>query len=426
MAATLPEQSKLTFKLSKNFMTFALALVGIGLALTALQIAMPWHPDGAHGEAGGEGHGHPYVRLFYSLHLALLVSIPLGLGGVFFVGLNFASGSAWSVSVRRLAENYVWFLPFVFILMLVILFFGMHDVFHHWVGADLSKDKLLASKSPWLNEPFFIGRNIVIVLIWMAFGFLMYRNSVNQDTTGDFSRTKANIKLGSAFLIVFGLSYSFNSFDLSMSMEPHWFSTMWAVYIFAGLAITTYASLIIWVWYLKKSGYYGDALTVDHYHDLGKYMWGHTIFWAYIGFSQFMLIWYAHITEETIFYHTRVFNTMEDGVLTNNAWNIVSVTLVLVRFVLPFFLIMRRDAKRNINFLASVAALHIVGQIIDMYWIAYPTLDHGHFVMFSWYELGPLMLMAGLFVLSVGWGLTRQSMVPLKDPKLDECLHHHQ
>jgi hypothetical protein len=425
MAAKLPEESKLTFKLGKNILTVALALIGIGLALTALQIAMPWHPEGHHG--GGEGHGPgTYARLFYSLHLALLVSIPLGLGGLFFVALNHAAGASWNVTVRRLAENYVWFLPFVFILMLVILFFGMHDVFHHWVGVDLETDMYLKSKSPWLNVPFFTVRNIVIVLVWIIFGFILRKNSIDQDTSGKFSKTKANIKLGSAFLIVFGLTFSFSSWDLSMSVEPHFFSTMWAVYTFAGLAITTHASLILWVWYLKRAGYYGDAVNVEHIHDLGKYMWGFTIFWAYIGFSQFMLIWYAHITEETYFYHDRIYGDMVNGVMPINTWYYVGIALVLVRFILPFFLIMRRDAKRNVNFLASVAALHIVGQVIDMYWIVYPTLDHGNFVMLGWQELGTLMLMGGFFILSVSWGLTRSSMIPLKDPKLDDCLHHHQ
>ncbi len=396
----------------------ALLLILAGAVLIGLQFLFPWHSHGA-GAEGGHGGGNP--RLFLSMHLALLVTIPLALGGVYFAAFNNLSGARWVVSVRRLAENYFWFLPFVLLLMLAIFFGGFGDVFSHWVHA-APTDHLIAHKKPWLNQPFFMGRNILWFVIWGIFGFLFWKNSTAQDNDGNFNRTRRMIKMGALFLVVFGLTYSFTSWDLAMSLEPHWFSTMWSVYAFAGLALTLYSSMIIWVWYLKRSGYYGDAVNENHIHDLGKYMWGHTIFWAYIGFSQFMLIWYAAIPEETFFYNARVFN--ED--MTVNAWYYVGIALILARFVLPFFLIIRRDTKRNLNFLAAVAVIHFIGQIIDVYWLAYPTLDHGHFVMFSWQELGPLAVMLGLFMLSVGWGLSRNSLVPLKDPKLEDCLHWHQ
>lgn len=477
MAAQFPEDSQLQFKFSSNFLMTALGLVGIGIILIALQIVSPWksshhvehtsasvdaghagdmklheehsdhmesahdddhapaaHEEAEHGEehhAAAEGHEaaehggshHEPVnpRLFLSLHIALLTVLPLGLGGIFFVAFNHLSRSMWNVTVRRLAENYFWYLPFILILMLVVFFFGMEDVFHHWVLAP-ADDKLIAWKSPWLNTGFFITRNVLWVAVWMLFGFLFWKNSTAQDEDQKISHTKLNLKMGAAFLILFGLTFSATSWDLGMSLEPHWFSTMWGVYAFAGLALTTYSSMIIWIWYLKKAGYYGDSVNENHIHDLGKYMWGHTIFWAYIGFSQFMLIWYAHIPEETIFYHTRVFNND----MSNNAWNYVGITLVMLRFVLPFFLIIRRPAKRSIDWLAFVAAIHFVGQIVDQYWLAYPTLDHGNFVMFSWQEIGPLALMIGLFMLSVGWGLSQKKLIPVKDPRLEDCLHWHQ
>ena len=345
---------------------------------------------------------------------------------------------------RRLAETHVWFLPFIIVLMGVILFVGIGDVFHHWFGIERGKDLLIDHKRAWLwamnakdpvfdpkeGKGFFLmsfeWRNMLFISLWFVLGFLLWRFSVSQDTHGEVSTTRRLARLSAIFLVIFGLSYSANSWDLSMSLEPHWFSTMWAIYIFAGLALTTFALLVLWIWYLKGKGYYGEAVNENHWHDLGKFMWGHTIFWAYIGVSQFILIWYAHIPEETTFYHYRLYHYV-DGQMVYSPWGFVSLFLAIIRFILPFFLIIKRESKRKLGYLAAVAALVIFGQIVDMYWIAYPTLLKGaKFVMFSWQELGPLLLLAGAYILTVGFFLSRTSLIPRKDPRLEECLHWHQ
>ncbi|MCB1315676.1 MAG: hypothetical protein KDK27_06960, partial [Leptospiraceae bacterium] len=223
-------------------------------------------------------------------------------------------------------------------------------------------------------------------------------------------------RFGAGFLVIFGLSYSISSWDLGMSLEPHWFSTLWALYFFAGLALTTFAVLILWVWYLKRNGYYGDVVNENHFHDLGKFMFGHTIFWAYMAVSQYMLIWYSHIPEEITFFHSR----------NQGAWWYVSVFLVILRFVLPFFLLVKREWKRNYNYMAIISVLVLVGQIVDMYWILYPTMHHGDFIPFFWQEVGPLLFVFGSYVLVVGKMLERQQLIPVKDPRLEECLHFHQ
>ena len=449
---SLPDESKLKFQFPKKLRTICLALIGGGVLLMAVHLGVAGltggHDAGHAPEAtthapAGEGHdgmategaseseehaapaagGHhssKFTRFFYSLHLALLLALPLGLGGIFFVAINQLSGAAWSVSVRRIAENYFWFLPVVLGLMLVIFGLGMGDVFHHWVHAP-ETDTLIKHKSAWLNVPFFIGRNLVWVVVWMLFGYMFWRHSRAQDTDGKMSHTKAAAKLSAGFLVVFGLTYSFNSWDVSMSLEPHWFSTLWAIYIFAGLALTLYASLVLWTAFLKKSGFYGDAFNENHLHDLSKYLFGHTIFWAYMAVSQYMLIWYGHIPEETTFFHART-----DGGLFGNAWYAVTVLLVLCRFVIPFFLLCKREWKRDWNFMIGLSIFIIFGQVLDMYWIAYPTMLNGEFVMFSWQEIGPLMFVIGSFIFMVGKSLERQSLVPLKDPRLEECLHFHQ
>jgi hypothetical protein len=255
----------------------------------------------------------------------------------------------------------------------------------------------------------------------MLFGFLFWRHSTRQDGDGKISHTRTMARLAAGFLVVFGLTYSFNSWDLSMSLEPHWFSTLWAIYIFAGLALTLYASLILWTVFLKKAGYYGESFNENHLHDLSKFLFGHTIFWAYMAVSQYMLIWYGHIPEETTYYHHRLV-----GGPLENPWYIVTFLLVLTRFVIPFFLLCKREWKRDWQFMTGLSIFIIFGQVLDMYWVAYPMLDEGHFVMFSWQELGPLLFVAGSFILIVGKNLARRSLVPLKDPRLEECLHFHQ
>ncbi len=412
--ASLSDYTKLQFKLDSKLRNVALGIFLIGLILTILQIIFPWHSS-----HGGEHHGNP--RLFYSLHLAFLVFLPLTIGAIFFVMMHHLSGAAWSVTIRRLAETHFWFLPVLLIVLLIILIFGIGDIFHHWVHAS-PEDELIKHKSGWLNTNFFIGRNIIIFIIWTIFGWYLWNISVKQDKDGAFEHTPKLAKISAGFAVVFGITISTTSWDLSMSVEPHWFSTIWAVYIFAGVLLTSFSALAIWAYFLKKAGYYENTLREDHIHDIGKYLWGTSIFWAYIGIaSQFLLIWYGHIPEETVFYNTRIYN--DD--LTHNPWAIVSLLLIIFRFILPFFLLIKRESKRNFGWLAGVSAFIIFGQIWDMYWVLYPTLDHGHFVMLSWQELGTLMLFTGLYILVISYGLTKSKLIPIKDPRLEECLHIH-
>ncbi|GIX41836.1 MAG: membrane protein [Leptospiraceae bacterium] len=412
--ASLPDNTKLQFQMSSKLRNIALGLLIIGIILTILQIVFPWHSNHA-----AQEHGNP--RLFFSLHLAFLVYLPITIGALFFVMLHHLSGAAWSVTIRRLAEAHVWFLPILLIALIIILGFGIGDVFHHWVHAP-ETDELIQHKSGWLNTKFFIVRNIIIFIVWMIFGWYLWKLSVKQDKEGKFEYTPKLAKISAGFAVVFAITISTTSWDLSMSVEPHWFSTIWAVYIFSGVLLSIFAVLAIWAFFLKKAGYYENTLTEDHIHDIGKYLWGSSIFWAYIGIaSQFLLIWYGHIPEETTFFHTRLYN--DD--LSHNPWAIVSLLLVIIRFILPFFLLIKREYKRNFGWLAAVSGLILFGQIWDMYWILYPTLDHGHFVMFSWQEIGTLLLFTGLYILTVGYALTKSKLIPVNDPRLEECLHMH-
>jgi len=422
----LPEEKALSFQFPAKLRMICITLIVSGLILIGLQVAFPWHPAGV---AEGE-HGGANARLFLSLHMGLLLAIPLALGGIYFVAFNNLAGAAWCVTIRRIAENYFWYLVVVLALMAVIFLVpgGLGSVFGHWGHAPES-DHVLAVKRPWLNPGFFVARNFVIVAVWFIFGFVLWKKSVGQDSDPSISHTRSLAKWSAVFIILFALSYSANSWDMSMSLEPHWFSTMWGPYCYAGLALTAFSSIILWIWYLKGSGYFGETLNENHYHDMGKYMWGHSIFWGYTMICQYLLIWYAHIPEETILYRIRIY-TPEVGF---QPWAIVSLLLVVVRFLVPFFLIIQRKAKRNLNRLALAAAIVLFGQIVDIFWIAYPTLEpvgSPGIVLREWYqlwrELGPIAVVLGSFVWVVGSSMARNSLIPKGDPRLEECLHMHQ
>jgi hypothetical protein len=418
----LPDEAQIKFQFPKKLQTICLALIAAGLVLIALQIFLPWHADhGGHGEHGG-GHAEEHSahgwnpRLFYSLHLALLVVLPLTVGGIFFVAVNHLAGTMWNVTIRRVAETYWWYLPVAFVLMAIILLGGgMDTIFALWTHAP-ADDPLVPKKSWWLIPGVFEARNLIAVLVWALFGFLFWKQSTAQDGDGKIARTRLMAKLGGGFLVIFGLTWSMSAFDLTMSMYPHWFSTIWGIYIFAGLALTFYASMVLWIYFLKGRGYYGESVNENHLHDLGKFLRGHTIFWAYISVSQFMLIWYAHIPEETVWYQYRL----------KGGWYFVTIALTFVRFVLPFFLLLKREKVRDLNYMMRISILIIFGQVLDMYWATYPILAHGDFVPFSWQELGPLLFVGGSFVLIVGKMLERNALIPKKDPRLEQCLHFHQ
>lgn len=422
MAGSIPDSSKLKFEFPKKLQTICLILIGVGLVITIAQFFIGTFEPAAHavhdaGQAADTGHHGPgeHARAWMSIHLASLVAFPLGLGGIFFVAFNHVAGASWSITMRRLAESFFFFLVVPFAMMLVVMLGGMGDVFAHWVNAPAT-DMLIAHKAAWLNAPFFIARNILIVLLWIGFGFLFYKKSVAQDADGAIKRSRSMAKWSAGFLIVFGLSYTVHSFDLSMSMEPHWFSTLYGVYMFSGMVLTSFAVMVLWISFLKSKGYYGTSLNENHFHDLGKYIFGFTIFWAYMAVSQYLLIWFANIPEETFYFKTR----------TEGAWWYVTIGLVMLRFVLPFFLLLKREVKRNYRYMSGVAIILILGQVVDTYIHAYPTLDSGHFIALNLPELGTLLLTAGSFILIVGKALERASLIPEKDPRMEDCLHFHQ
>lgn len=337
----------------------------------------------------------------------------LALGGLFFVAIQHVSKAGWSVNIRRIAEAFTAFIPIAAGAAVVLLVGSKH--LYIWLDPNIvANDAILQGKSAYLNATFAVIRLVVFFAIWLVFSKLIVGNSLKQDHDGEAKWTLKNVPLSVAFLVLFALSYSLFSVDTLMSLQPHWFSTIWGVYNFAGLFQSFLAMLIIFVVYSMKKGWLRGLVSEDHLHDLGKFLKGFTVFMAYIGFSQFLLIWYANLPEETIFYLAR----------SNGWWMAITFSLLILKFAVPFLLLLPRWAKRTPNHLLMVSVLVLIMQYVDIYWMVYPNLDP-YTPKFSWQEVGSFILLGGLFIWSVTSFLAKNKLVPIRDPRIQESIHHH-
>ncbi len=353
-------------------------------------------------------------RIWHSYLLSFFYFLCLALGGLFFTSLQHVANAGWSVNIRRYAEALTAFLPVAAVLAAVLLAFGAKDLYG-WMDPSVVKgDKLLEGKIAYLNTTFMVIRWIVFFGLWMLFTKLIVGRSLKQDTTGDSKLTLKNVPTSVAFLLVFALSFSLFSVDLIMSLDAHWFSTIFGIYCFAGLFQSTLAVLILIAIYLRKAGVSKKMVTLDHVHDLAKFLKAFTVFWAYIAFSQFLLIWYANLPEETIFYYHR----------SHGGWALLSLSLLLFKFIVPFICLLPRWAKRTPSHLVMVCILVLIMQYVDLYWLIYPNLTHES-IPFSFYEIGIFLGFLGLFAWAVSRFLSNNEIIPIKDPRIEESINHH-
>jgi hypothetical protein len=352
------------------------------------------------------------ARAWHSFLTSYMFFIDLALGGLFFAAIQHVAKAGWSVTIRRFSEAFTAYLPIAAVGAIVLLF-GARTLYV-WLDPEVvANDALLTGKAPYLNFSFFLIRLIVFFALWLFFRFKIIGNSVKQDTDGDVNHTIRNVAWSVGFLIVFALSYSLFSVDLLMSLQPHWYSTMWGVYNFAGLFQSTIAALVFLSCSMFRSGITRGMVNEEHLHDLGKFMKAFTIFYAYIGFSQFLLIWYANLPEETIFYLSR----------SSGGWMAATISLFVFKFVAPFLLMLPRAAKRNHIHLTMVATWILFMQYIDIHWMVYPVYSETWIL--SWQELSSFLLFGGLFLWSVTSFLAKNSIIAVRDPRIDEALNHH-
>ena len=352
-------------------------------------------------------------RMWMAYLVAFFYFVSLSLGGLFFAAIQHVTKAGWSVNVRRVCESFSGFIPFAAVAAGVFLI-GAPKLYSWLDSAKVASDHLLSHKEGYLNGPFFVIRLIAFFAIWLLFTKIIVGKSLAQDKSGDVSITHDLVKHGVIFILLFAVTYSFFTVDLIMSTEPHWFSTIFGVYCFAGLFQITMATMIITILYLQKKGLLTGLVTEDHLHDLGKFLFAFTVFWAYIAFSQYMLIWYANLPEETIFIIPR----------TEGAWLPVSLLLLIGKFIVPFFALLPRWAKRNPNHLMVVSVWTLIMQYVDIYWLVYPAYFHDH-LEFGLYEICLFLGFLGLFLYAMTKFLSKNNLIPVKDPRLQESMHHH-
>jgi hypothetical protein len=368
-------------------MAFA-AAAGLGAATFALGLAMD--PS----------------RAWTDYLVAYLYFLFLGAGGLFFTTLHYAVNAQWVVVTRRISTGLAAYLPVAAVLLLG-LFAGAGHIYpwtHDTHGFE-------PAKAAWLSSPLMLARDMVALLLWIFFGWkILIGLAVKQDQSGDPQLTRKAINWSIGFMPVFAISFTLISYDLVMSIEPHWYSTMFAVYTFAGMFQSTVATItIIFLLMKREDGPLAAVATPSHLKDLGTLLFAFTIFMAYIGFSQYMLIWYANLPEETYFFMKR----------QSGGWLWLFLALPVFKFVVPFFGLLSQQFKKTENWLMAVCAVVLVGQYLDLYWVLMPAL-HRTAVPIGWMEIGIFLGFAGLFGLAVTRFFTKYPVLAYRDPYVVE------
>jgi hypothetical protein len=386
------DSRKLELNSSTNGLVFGLMGIGLLSFIAGMFINAPrtWHA----------------FLLNHSLFMGL------GIGGLFFLVIHYLAFAGWNVALRRISESFASYLV-VALLFQVVLFFGLGKIYP-WTNHELmANDHLLHGKQGFFSLPFYIARAAVFFAVVIFFSWKLIQNSTRQDSEGGVELLNKQKPLSAMFLVLFAPLFTIFSVDLIKSLDPKWFSTIFGVYVFVGFVQASVAASILTIRMLQKKGYL-QIVTADHFHDLGKYMFGFSVFWAYIGVSQYLLIWYANVPEETTFYLLR----------EQSSWLWVSLALPLLRFVLPFLLLLPRMAKRTPAYLEKIAVIVLIGAWVDLFWLIMPYFSPKG-VSFSIFDIGLFLGFLGVFAFCVRRFLSRHAMVPEKDPFLHETMHHH-
>lgn len=345
-------------------------------------------------------------QFFHSYLVAFLFWMSLSLGGLFFTMLNHISNARWSIVLRRLTEATMWTLPVMVVLFIPVLF-GVHDLYHWTHAEEVANDVILQKKSGYLNIPFFVIRALLFFAVWIVLARILYRTSLNQDSGAGNDPVKRMYNLSAPGLVLFAVTVTFAAFDWLMSLNPHWYSTIFGLYFFSGCFLGVLSLLVISGNLLRMNGVLGQTIQTGHYHDLAKLLFGFIIFWGYMGFSQYFLIWYANIPEETIWYLKR----------WNGSWKYLSLVIVFGHFLIPFLGLLTRAAKRNLAWLTFIAVWILIMHWIDLYWMVFPTHSPEGF-QFSWMDL-TLFIGTGGIVLWFMWrNISAHPLVPVNDPRL--------
>ncbi len=349
-------------------------------------------------------------RIWPNLLLASYYFLGLGVAAALFIALLAVTNAGWATAIRRVPEAMLSTLP-IGALMMVAMMLGIHSLYEWSHDSVVAADPILRSKTVWLNTPFFVGRTILYLALWLGFSTYVLRISRTQDSNGSvkvLSRTKT---ASAIFIVVFALTFTLASMDWIMSLEPHWYSTIFGVYHFAGTFLAGLAAITILVILLKRWGPFEHVLTTAHLHSLGKLIFAFSTFWMYIWFSQYMLTWYANIPEEVTYFVKR-----EEG-----SWVIFTVVNVLFNWVIPFIVLLPAWTKKNEGLLLRVSIIILIGHWIDLFWMILPPFMHAE-PLFNVWEIGPVVGSISLFLFLTLKAFSKRSIVPVNDLMLVESL----
>ena len=374
----------------------------------------------AHGEEHDASHDEHLLhqlqnKPWAALYVAAFFFFMIALGTLAFYAINRAAQAGWSPVLFRVMEGITaYLLPGGIIVVAILALSGFH-MNHLFIWMDpevVAHDKLIAGKVGFLNVPFFLGRAVFFLAGWALYRYFSRKFSIAQDNASDNSNHVKNFRLSAGFLVFFIVTESIMSWDWIMSIDPHWFSTLFGWYVFASMFVSGITAIALIAIYLKSKGYL-EFVNDSHIHDLGKFMFGVSIFWTYLWFSQFMLIWYSNIPEEVTYFITRI----ED-------YNITFFGMIAMNFLFPLLILMNSDYKRTNYFIIMAGIVIILGHYLDVFNMIMPSA-----VGDQWFigipEVGGFFFFFGLFIYTVFTALTKAPLLAKGDPYMGESERFH-
>lgn len=359
-----------------------------------------------------------------SFQMAAMGCLAMCLGGMFFTLVTHLMAAGWSITIRRQFENLMVLAPAMLVVAAIVPiydFFIGHGSLYLWMSPDYHNNVVLEKKIAFLNPGFYFLRLAIYFIVWTIIAYKLSNLSLRQDQTGDKWLSNTARFTSAWGMLAFALTTAFAAFDLLMSMDFRFFSTMWGVYYFASAAFSGVAALVLIVVPLRRAGKLEGLVTSEHFHDIGKLMFTFTVFWAYIAFSQYFLIWYSNVPEETVWYLVR----KRDG------WQFVFFMLAIGHFIVPFLILLFRGVKRSPTALAVIAIWMLFIHFTDMFFIVRPmvTTRFAEGTPLSpaagiWVDLAAVFGMLGLLGFALVWRVKSVPLIPLRDPRLPEAIEH--
>lgn len=390
------------FILPDKLRNIFLGVFGLGLLFLIVGLLSAW-----------DNPSRIFTAILYNSFFFLGISII----GLFFCAVHEIGFGGWMISVKRIAEAMSTFVPVAGIILLIAVLVGMHDIYH-WTHSELydpnsdQYDALLVKKTAFLNAGFFTVRSVFYIVLWIGLVWWFRRNSLRLDQTGSIETYRKSKMISAIFLVVFAITSSTCTWDWLMSIDPHWYSTLYGWYCFASIFVSGLCTIALIAMGLKSMGYL-EYVNTEHIHDLGKMIFGFSIFWTYLWFSQYMLIWYGNIPEETLYFYERF----------NGGYKFLFFLVLFINFVFPFFTLITAGAKRTYGVMLFACPVILLGHWLDFYVLTMPgAVGTGNGIIL---ELGIALCYVGFFCLWVFWQLQKAPLLQTTHPFVQESLYHH-